>query len=213
MAFASGKVTSVSGSTVNDVGHQHQSGSSRRPTQQILVEDQEAHSAQDREPQGHDVELTTVSATQRAASRALAVGDCVSAFGPAASNGAVTATTVRITSTSGDLHGRLPGEASAAAAVPAAASVGALPVVAVPRSTRSGWGRAGHRRAVLAGVPCCGRPGRRRRRLGPAASGARSDYRMASVTGRHRQTSAWSAPSNRSATPRPHSRWPARSPP
>ncbi len=33
------------------------------------------------------------------AANALAVGDCVSAFGQAATNGAVTATTVRITST------------------------------------------------------------------------------------------------------------------
>jgi hypothetical protein len=31
----------------------------------------------------------------------LAVGDCVSAFGPASTTGAVTATTVRITSTGG----------------------------------------------------------------------------------------------------------------
>ena len=42
-----------------------------------------------------------MSATQTAASTDLAVGDCVSAFGPAATNGAVTATTVRITATSG----------------------------------------------------------------------------------------------------------------
>ena len=44
---------------------------------------------------------TTVTATQAAAATDLAVGDCVSAFGPAASNGAVSASTVRITSTGG----------------------------------------------------------------------------------------------------------------
>ena len=44
---------------------------------------------------------TTLTSTQSAAATDLAVGDCVTAFGPAATNGAVTATTVRITSTGG----------------------------------------------------------------------------------------------------------------
>lgn len=48
---------------------------------------------------------TTVSTTQSATASELAVGDCVSAFGPAASNGAVTATTVRIISTGGGTCG------------------------------------------------------------------------------------------------------------
>ena len=44
---------------------------------------------------------TPVNTTQTVASGALAVGDCVTAFGPAASNGSVTASIVRITSTGG----------------------------------------------------------------------------------------------------------------
>jgi hypothetical protein len=44
---------------------------------------------------------TTLSETQSTSATALAVGDCVTAFGPASSTGAVTASTVRITSTGG----------------------------------------------------------------------------------------------------------------
>jgi hypothetical protein len=44
---------------------------------------------------------TTLSETQAITSTSLAVGDCVTAFGTASSTGAVTASTVRITSTGG----------------------------------------------------------------------------------------------------------------
>ena len=44
---------------------------------------------------------TTLTSTQPAAATDLAVGDCVTAVGPAAANGAVTATTVHVTSTGG----------------------------------------------------------------------------------------------------------------
>jgi hypothetical protein len=44
---------------------------------------------------------TTLSQTQATTASSLAVGDCVSAFGQTASNGAVSATTVRITSSGG----------------------------------------------------------------------------------------------------------------
>lgn len=44
---------------------------------------------------------TPVNTSQSATSADLAIGDCVTAFGPAATNGSVTASTVRITSTGG----------------------------------------------------------------------------------------------------------------
>ena len=44
---------------------------------------------------------TTYSQTQSTTASSLAVGDCVSAIGPSATNGSVTASTVRITGTSG----------------------------------------------------------------------------------------------------------------
>ena len=77
---------------------------------------------------------------RRAASTDLAVGDCVSAFGPAATNGSVTATTVRITSTGGGTcTGRVLGGGAAAAASSAAASGGRR---CLTRPARAGAGPA-----------------------------------------------------------------------
>jgi uncharacterized protein DUF5666 len=96
IAIATGKVTSVSGSTLSVSGIDLSPGSFARP----------AKSTKPTTPKTQNLKITTtsattVAATQSAAATDLAVGDCVSAFGSAASNGAVTAMTVRITSTGG----------------------------------------------------------------------------------------------------------------
>jgi Domain of unknown function (DUF5666) len=95
--IASGKVTGVNGSKLTVSGITLSPGTTR-PTN--------SKSKKPTTPKTQTLTITTsgsttVSATQTAASTDLAVGDCVSAFGPAASNGSVTATTVRITSTGG----------------------------------------------------------------------------------------------------------------
>jgi hypothetical protein len=105
--IASGKVTAVSGSTLTVSGFSispgNFSGRSNSTTKQPS------------KPKTETVKVTTsssttVNTTQSATSADLAVGDCVSAFGPAATNGSVTATTVRITSTGGgDCFGGFPG--------------------------------------------------------------------------------------------------------
>ena len=89
LAIASGKVTGVSGSTLTVSGISISPGAASPAHDQVQLEDQEA----DRKPKTETLKITTsssttVSATQTAASTALAVGDCVSAFGPAATNGA-----------------------------------------------------------------------------------------------------------------------------
>lgn len=96
-AIASGKVTAVNGSTLTVSGINLSPGS---------FGSKNAKSSKSKRPPTPKTETlkltttssTTVSATQTAASTDVAVGDCVSAFGPAASNGAVTADTVRISS-------------------------------------------------------------------------------------------------------------------
>jgi hypothetical protein len=98
LAIASGKVTGVDGSTLSVSGitvspgnfPRRESKGSKRPAP----------------PKSQNLTLTTsssttVTTTQSATSSDLAVGDCVVAFGPATSNGSVTADTVRITSTNG----------------------------------------------------------------------------------------------------------------
>jgi hypothetical protein len=104
LSIASGKVTAVSGSTVTLSGVDISAGSFARPTKS--GSSKSSNSAKAAAPKTENLKITTagsttLSATQSAASTDLAVGDCVSAFGPAASNGAVAATTVRITSTGG----------------------------------------------------------------------------------------------------------------
>jgi len=96
IAIASGKVTTVNGSTISVSGIDVSPGSFAQPTKNNKPST----------PKTENLKITTsgsttVSATQSTSPTALAVGDCVSAFGPAASNGAVTASTVRITSTGG----------------------------------------------------------------------------------------------------------------
>jgi hypothetical protein len=101
IAIASGKVKSVKGSTLT------LSGFSLNPGQFTRGAATSGSKAKKPTPPKTEIltittsKTTTVSATQSAAATDLAVGDCVSAFGPAASNGAVTANTVRITSTGG----------------------------------------------------------------------------------------------------------------
>ena len=97
LAFATGKVTAVNGSTVSVSGFQIKPGS-------FVRKSGSSKSSKPTTPKTQNLKITTsgsttVTATQSAASTDLAIGDCVSAFGPAASNGAVTATTVRITAT------------------------------------------------------------------------------------------------------------------
>lgn len=99
-AIASGKVTGISGSTITVSGITLNPGS--RPTQS--KNGKNSKTSKPTAPKTQTLKVTTssstpVSATETAASTDLAVGDCVSAFGPAATNGSVTATNVRITST------------------------------------------------------------------------------------------------------------------
>ena len=107
LAIASGKVTAVSGSTVTVSGISISPG--------LFARGATNSSSKTKKPTAPKTKTetlmittsstTTVSATQTAASTDLAVGDCVSAFGPAATNGSVTAGTVRITATSGTCSG------------------------------------------------------------------------------------------------------------
>ncbi len=98
--IVSGKVTAVKGSTVTVSGFTVSPGSFGRSSRS-------SSSSRSKKPNPPKTETlkvttsgsTTVSATQTAAASDLAVGDCVSAFGPSAANGSVTASTVRITST------------------------------------------------------------------------------------------------------------------
>jgi hypothetical protein len=96
-SIASGKVTAVNGSTVIVSGISVSPGSLPASTK---------GKTKPTAPKVQTLKVTTtsstpVSATQTAASTDLAVGDCVSAIGPAATNGAVTASTVHIISTGG----------------------------------------------------------------------------------------------------------------
>ena len=102
ISIASGKVTGVNGSTITVSGINVSPGSFTRPTKS----GSKSTTKKPATPKTETLKITTtsstpLSATQSVAASALAVGDCVSAFGPAASNGAVSATTVRITSTGG----------------------------------------------------------------------------------------------------------------
>lgn len=101
IAIGSGKLKSVKGSTLTVSGYDISPGQ--------FTGGAGKSNAKTKKPTAPKTETltittsksTTVSATQSTAASALAVGDCVTAFGPAASNGAITATTVRITSTGG----------------------------------------------------------------------------------------------------------------
>jgi hypothetical protein len=104
IAFASGKVTTVSGSTITVSGFVITPGTA--PGSKSSKSTRSSKNTKITPPKTETLKITTsgstpVSATQQAASTDLAVGDCVSAVGPASSNGSVTATTVHITSTGG----------------------------------------------------------------------------------------------------------------
>ena len=107
IAIASGKVTGVSGSTLSVSGIDLSPGTFVRPAKSSnSAKSSSSNNKKPTTPKTENLKITTtsattVAATQSAAATDLAVGDCVSAFGPAATNGAVTATTVRITSTGG----------------------------------------------------------------------------------------------------------------
>jgi hypothetical protein len=95
LSIASGKVTAVSASTLTISGISVSPGSFPKTSQSKSKKKPPT-------PKVQTLKVTTssstpVSATQTAASTDLAVGDCVNAFGPAATNGSVTASTVRIT--------------------------------------------------------------------------------------------------------------------
>jgi hypothetical protein len=98
--IASGKVTDVNGSMITLSGISISPGSFPQRTKSI------SKSKKPVTPKTETLKVTTssstpVDTTQSVASSALAVGDCVSAFGPSASNGSVTATDVHIISTGG----------------------------------------------------------------------------------------------------------------
>ena len=154
LAIGSGKVKSVKGSTLTVSGYDVSPGQFTRPTTKSGSKTKKPATPKTETLTITTSKSTTVSSTQSAAASALAVGDCVSAFGPAAANGAVTATTVRITSTGGGTCTSGFGAVVVSEAVPDSAPVAADSsvdrVAAVPKAS-AGWGRAGHRRAVLIG--------------------------------------------------------------
>jgi hypothetical protein len=98
--IASGKVTAVNGSTLTI------SGISLSPGSFVAPGNSSNKTKRPTKPKTETLKIATTNSTpvntsQSVTSSDLAVGDCVSAFGPAATNGSVTATTVRITSTGG----------------------------------------------------------------------------------------------------------------
>lgn len=102
--IASGKVTAVDGSTLSITGISISPGSfagRQKPTGKSTSKPKTPPKPKTEKLKVTTTSSTPVSTTQTVASDALAVGDCVAAFGPAASNGSVTATTVHITSTGG----------------------------------------------------------------------------------------------------------------
>jgi hypothetical protein len=107
--IASGKVTAVDGSTLTISGISLSPGS-------FTPGKSSSKNKQPTKPKTETLKITTSSSTtvhttQSVTSGALAVGDCVSAFGPPATNGSITASTVRITSTGGgSCTARFPGD-------------------------------------------------------------------------------------------------------
>lgn len=102
--FASGKVTAVTSSTLTVDGTS--SASLPKSTAKGSSSKSAAKTRTRAKLQSTTVNLklassTTYSQTQSAAATNLAVGDCVTAAGTSATNGSVTASTVRITSTGG----------------------------------------------------------------------------------------------------------------
>jgi hypothetical protein len=103
IAFASGQVTKVASTTLTLSGI---SSASLQKAAKASSKAKSSKKATPAAPKATTVKVklastTTFSQTQPATASNLAVGDCVSASGTASSTGAVTATTVRITSTGG----------------------------------------------------------------------------------------------------------------
>jgi Domain of unknown function (DUF5666) len=96
-SFTSGKVTSVTPATMVIYGFSSSGFSGTRGTQSSTPPTSIPSTSVNIELQNS----TTYSETQSTAASSLAVGDCVSAVGSTDSTGAVTARTVRITSTGG----------------------------------------------------------------------------------------------------------------
>jgi Domain of unknown function (DUF5666) len=94
-AVANGKVTAVSGSSVS------MSGTLRSGLGQAAKSTKKASTPKTQKLTVTLSKSTTLSETQSTSFSALAVGDCVNAFGPTGSTGAVTAATVSIRSTGG----------------------------------------------------------------------------------------------------------------
>ena len=106
LQVASGRVTAVKGTTLTVSGLTLAPASFARPSSGNSKSNTKSKTKKPTQPKTQTLKITTtssttVTSTQSASASSLAVGDCVSAFGPAASNGAVTATTVRVTSTGG----------------------------------------------------------------------------------------------------------------
>jgi hypothetical protein len=103
LSIANGKVTSVSGSTVSLSGILL--GQFARPSSSKSTKSNKS-TKKPTAPKKQNLSVTlssstTLTQTQATTAASVAVGDCVSAFGQTASNGAVSATTVRITSSGG----------------------------------------------------------------------------------------------------------------
>lgn len=104
--IASGKVTAVSGSTVSVTGTLFGSFNRTAAPAKNSKSSKRSKTKKFTAPKPEKLKVTiasstTLSETQSTTAQALAVGDCVSAFGKTATNGAVTAATVSITSTGG----------------------------------------------------------------------------------------------------------------
>jgi hypothetical protein len=100
-AVGTGKVTAVNGSTISVSGtllSQLFNRAAKKPTSKTAKKPGALKTQNLKITTGKS---TTLSETVSATSTAIAVGDCVSAFGNPGTTGAVTATTVRITSTGG----------------------------------------------------------------------------------------------------------------
>jgi hypothetical protein len=105
-SFATGQVTSVSGTTLKVSGINVSPGSLPKAGSAKNAKSKKVATPKTQKLTVTTSSSTTVSATQSAAASDLAVGACVTAFGPAATNGAITATTVRISpSTDGSCSG------------------------------------------------------------------------------------------------------------
>ena len=98
-SFASGKVTAVASGGLTLSGFS--SASLRRPTKSSKKSSTHQVTPKTTTFKVATTSSTTYSQTQSTSSSALAVGDCVTASGSTSSTGAVSATTVRITSTGG----------------------------------------------------------------------------------------------------------------